>query len=432
MRAYRILQCVALIIHLLIAGTAWGIDEIDQPPINYSSSIPNNRVSKLQERLDNGELRLAYDKEKGYLSDLLAALEVPIESQTLVFSKTSLQRERISPRKPRAIYFSDDVYVGFCQRGEVLEIAAADPELGAVFYTLEQKPAETPRLLRQTDNCLICHSSSRTEGLPGYVVRSLYIGRSGQPILSAGGFAVDQTTPLEQRWGGWYVTGQHGSQTHMGNLVITGAGDPRKADNSQGQNVTNLGDRFDADQYLSPHSDIVALMVLEHQTLVQNRLAKANFETRRALYYEKGINEAFGEPDDNRLESTTRRIQAAGDSLVEAMLLVDEAKLTGPISGTSGYAEKFSQPGPRDVRGRSLRDLDLERRLFKYPCSCLIYSAAFDGLPQAMRDYVWQRLWNVLSKGEDASRFAHLSSEDRQAIVEILRETKADLPQYWK
>jgi hypothetical protein len=386
----------------------------------------------LQERLDSGELRLAFDEDKGYLSDLLRALEVPIESQTLVFSKTSLQRQRISPRKPRAIYFSDDAYVGFCQQGEVLEIAAADPQLGAVFYTLDQKQAESPRLVRQTDNCLICHSSSRTEGLPGYVVRSLYVGRSGQPILSAGGYAVDQTTPLEQRWGGWYVTGQHGSQTHMGNLVIRGAGDPRKADNSQGQNVTDLGDRFDVDQYLSPYSDIVALMVLEHQMLVHNRLAKANFETRRALYYEKGMNEAFGEPKDNRLESTTRRIQSAGDALVEAMLMVDEAKLSAPIIGTSEYADKFSQAGPRDDRGRSLRELDLQRRLFKYPCSYLIYSEAFDGLPQEMRDYVWQRLWNVLTKEEDAAKFAHLSSEDRQAIIEILRETEPELPEYWK
>ena len=432
MHASRILQCAAPVIYLLIACTAWAIDEIDQPPIQYGTSKPDNRVSRLQKRLDSGELRLAFDKDKGYLSDLLRALDVPIQSQMLVFSKTSMQRQRISPRKPRAIYFSDDVYVGFCQQGEVLEIAAADPQLGAVFYTLDQKQAESPRLLRQTDNCLICHSSSRTEGLPGYVVRSLYVGRSGQPILSAGGYAVDQTTPLEQRWGGWYVTGQHGSQTHMGNLVIPGAGDPRKVDNSQGQNVTDLGDHFDVDQYLSPHSDIVALMVLEHQTLVHNRLAKANFETRRALYYEKGMNEAFGETEDNRLESTTRRIQAAGDALVEAILMVDEAKLSAPIIGTSEYAEKFSQAGPRDARGRSLRELDLQRRLFKYPCSYLIYSEVFDGLPQEMHDYVWQRLWNVLSKGEDAAKFAHLSSEDRQAIVEILRETKPELPEYWK
>jgi hypothetical protein len=161
-------------------------------------------------------------------------------------------------------------------------------------------------------------------------------------------------------------------------------------------------------------------------------LAKANFETRRALFYEADINRALGEPEGTRLESTTRRIEGAGDDLVEALLLVDEAALNAPVSGTSGYADKFMAAGPRDARGRSLRDLDLQRRLFKYPCSYLIYSGAFDGLPQEMRDYVWQRLWNVLSKGQEPERFAHLSSEDRRAIVEILRDTKPGLPEYWQ
>lgn len=218
----------------------------------------------------------------------------------------------------------------------------------------------------------------------------------------------------------------------MGNLVVHDTKAPREADNMQGQNVIELGDRLDVEKYLSPHSDIVALMVLEHQTLVHNRLTKANFETRRALYSEADMNRSFGEPEGKRWESTTRRIQTAGDSLVDALLLVDESELSEPIKGTSGFAEKFSEAGPHDTRGRSLRELNLQRRLFKYPCSYLIYSQAFDGLPQEMRDYVWQRLWNVLSKGENPDRFNHLSSEDRQAIVEILRDTKQGLPEYWK
>jgi hypothetical protein len=415
-----------------LASSTQAADEFEQPPIEYSRSAPENCVSNLQARIDNGDLRLAFDNERGFLPDLLKALGVPIESQALVFSKTSLQRHRISPKRPRAIYFSDDVYVGFCQRGEVLEITAVDPRLGAVFYTLDQTQADAPRLVRQTDNCLICHSSSRTEGVPGFVVRSLFVGASGQPILSAGSYTVDHSTPLAQRWGGWYVTGKHGAQTHLGNLIVDSKGDPREIDNAQGQNVTELGDRLSLGKYLSPHSDIVALMVLEHQTLVHNRLAKANFETRRALYYEADFNRALGEPEGTRLESTTRRIQEAGNDLVEALLLVDEANLTAPISGTSGYAESFSKAGPRDGRGRSLRDLDLQRRLFKYPCSYLVYSQAFDGLPQEMREYAWQRLWDVLSAGHDSQTFTHLSSEDRQAIVEILRDTHPSLPEYWR
>ncbi len=406
-------------------------DQIEQPPIQYSQSTPDNCVSKLGARLAAGELRLEYDQRVGYLAALLAALDVPVESQMLVFSKTSLQRHRISPRTPRAIYFNDDVYVGYCKSGDVLEISAVDPQLGAVFYTLDQKDEKHVRLSRQTDNCLLCHSSSRTEGVPGHLVRSMFVDSSGQPIFSAGSYSVDHTTPLERRWGGWYVTGTHGQQRHLGNLIVRGRDVAEDVDNTLGQNVTQLSDRLSLDAYFAPHSDIVALMVLEHQTLVHNRITKANYAARQALAYEQEMNRALSEPEGHRFESTNRRIQSAGDDLVEALLLVDEAKLTAPIRGTSGYAEKFSGLGPFDSQGHCLRELDLQQRLFKYPCSYLIYSQAFDELPSKMRDYVWKRLWDVLVQQVDDKRFAHLSKQDRRAIADILRATKVDLPKYW-
>lgn len=417
----------------LSSGPARGqmADDIDRPPIRYSESTPDNRVARLQERLATGEAALAYDEKLGYLAALLEALEVPLESQMLVFSKTSLQRDRISPRTPRAIYFSDDVYIGYCRAGDVLEVSAVDPRLGAVFYTLDQKDRERARLLRQTDNCLVCHSSSRTAGVPGHVVRSLFADASGQPILSAGSHAVDHTTPLDRRWGGWYVTGTHGAQTHLGNLVTPGDRVIEPVDNARGQNVVSLQDRLAVEKYLTPHSDIVALMVLEHQTLVHNLLTKANYATRQALAYEADMNRSLGEPKGTRLESTTHRIASAGDDLVDAMLLVGEAKLTAPIEGTSGYAARFACLGPRDGEGRSLRDLDLTTRLFKHPCSYLIYSESFDALPDEMRAYVWKRLWDVLAGPSTDKRYAHLAATDRRAIIEILRSTKSGLPDYW-
>jgi hypothetical protein len=416
----------------LIAAVCQADDDFERPPISYSDSTPANRVSRLQQQLVAGELKLQYADHLGYLPALLEALQVPVESQTLVFSKTSMQRQRISPRTPRAIYFGDDVYVGFCQSGTVLEISAADPELGAVFYTLDQQKGNVPRLTRQTESCLTCHASSRTENIPGHVVRSLFTDRSGEPILSAGSFNVDHRTPLAQRWGGWYVTGSHGPQQHLGNLVVEGRDVRQPVENAQGQNVMELSDRFSRDVYLSPHSDIVALMVLEHQTLVHNRITKANFETRAALYYQIEMNRALGKPDNEPLESVDRRIQSAGDKLVDALLFVDEPALTAPIKGTSGFAESFGKHGPADSQGRSLRQLDLERRLLKYPCSYLIYSDSFDSLPDEVRTYVWQRLHKILS-GEDRSKpFAHLSMDDRQSISGILRETKSNLPADWK
>lgn len=431
MKILPILRNTLVVIPVLLVSRSWAGDEFEGKPIEYSRSTPQNCISRLQERLDRGEANLAYEERNGYLSAVLKALNVPVESQTLVFSKTSLQIRRISPETPRALYFNDDVYVGCCQSGDVLEISAVDPQLGTVFYTLDQQPSEKPRFERRVDNCLICHSSSRTEGVPGHLVRSLYVDPEGHPIFSGGSRVVDHTTPLDQRWGGWYVTGKHGSQAHLGNLVIHGRDVPRQLDNSQGQNVEQLRDRLDVERYLSPHSDIVALMVLEHQTLVHNRLTKANFTARQALDYEQAMNQALGYPPEKRLDSTLRRIQNAGNELVEALLLVGEARLTAPISGTSGFAETFARSGVRDSQGRSLRDLDLSGRLFKYPCSYLIYSKSFDELPREMRDYVWQRLGKILSGEDKSEKFSHLSESDRQAIAEILRDTKPELAGSW-
>ena len=408
------------------------VDEFDKPPINYREATPDNSVSRLQQQLDAGQKTFEFEAEFGYLKSLLDALDVPIESQMLVFSKTSLQQRRISPKTPRAIYFSDDVYVGYCQSGDVLELSAVDAQLGAVFYTLDQEQTAKPQLERSNDNCMVCHSSSRTGGVPGHVIRSLYVDAGGQPIYSAGSRMVDHTTPIKDRWGGWYVTGQHGEQTHVGNLIVRSKRVTEPVANEDGQNVVDLTDHFNVDRYVSPHSDIVALMMMEHQALVHNCITKANFATRQAFYHEKTMNEVLGYGEHNRLDSTTRRIANAAEDLVEALLLQDEAPIIAPISGTSGYAKVFAATGPRDSKGRSLRDLDFTQRMFKYPCSYLIYSEAFDGLPQEARDQVWQQLWDVLSGTDQSEEFAHLTVEDRRAITEIIRETKAGLPDYWK
>ena len=394
-------------------------EDYQRPPINYSQAAPNNRVSALQEKMDAGQFELTYRGQQGYLSDVLRGLEAPVESQSLVFSRTSLQLRRISPRTPRAIYFNDDVYVGYCQGGEVLEIAAADPQLGAVFYTVTQDETERPRFQRRVENCLVCHSSTRTESVPGHLIRSLYVDSGGTPIQSSGARIVDHTTPLEERWGGWYVTGTHGAQKHLGNLTIEGRSVPQPVDNSAGQNLLSLDERFLVDRYLTGHSDIVALMVLEHQALAHNRLTRVSYVTRQALAYEKSINKMLGKPPGARLESTTRRIRSATDDLVESLLFVGEAKLTASIAGTSGFAEVFSQAGPRDAAGRSLRDLDLQTRLLRHPCSYLVYSDAFLGLPAEAKTPIWEKMWDVLSGADTSDDYAHLSEKDRRAIVEI-------------
>jgi len=433
-RATRRALAVALLVGFLGTGArpASGADDFQRPPIDYATAPASNAVSRLQERLDAGQAHLVYEKHFGYLRSVLRELRVPESSQMLVFSKTSLQRQRIAPQTPRSLYFNDDVYVGFCQGGEVMEVSAVDPQLGTMFYTVEQERGSKPHLQRQGDNCLICHGSSQTHGIPGHLVRSVFADGQGYPILASGTYRIDHTSPLQHRWGGWYVTGTHGDQTHLGNLIVRGKQVREPVDNPAGMNVTDLGDRIDCSAYLTPYSDIVALMVLEHQTEAHNLLTQASMQTRQALYQEAALNKELGQPANQRWDSTTRRIKSVGEPLVQYLLFSGEAELTTRVRGTSAFAAEFASQGPRDRQGRSLRDFDLEHRLFKYPCSYLIYSASFDALPAAVRDYVLQRLWGVLN-GRDADKeFAHLKPEDRQTILEILVATKPNLPDYWR
>jgi hypothetical protein len=413
------------------SATASGQD-IERDPINYSAATPRNAVTRLHERLTSGKVKLDFEEDHGYLRSLLRALDVPESSQVLVFSKTSLQRERISPKTPRAIYFNDDVMIGFCLRGRVIEISAADESVGTAFYTLDQVREEDPAPLRQTESCLVCHSSSASQGIPGHLVRSLFVDRQGQPLLASGSFRTDHSSPLAERWGGWYVTGTSGRQKHMGNMICQRTRGREEPDNSDGVNVIDLKDRFTIASYLTPHSDIVALMVLEHQVGMLNRLARAGIETRMALHYEREMNRALGRSADERSEGARSRIRSVGEAVAQYMLFREETTLADRIEGTSSFVSEFATRGPRDSKGRSLRDFDLKTRLFRHPCSYLIHSRAFDSLPGEVKDYIYQRLWEILDGRATGKDDPHLALQDREAILDILRETKPDLPDYWK
>ncbi len=429
-RQWRRLLTTSVMI-MAVAGSVTAQD-FEHEPINYATATPNNPVTQLQARLNSGAAELKYDPQVGYLKSVLEQLQVPVSSQTLVFSKTSLQRHKITPRTPRAIYFNDDMYVGYCQNGDVVELSAVDPQLGAVFYTMDQEETLKPRFERQVDNCLLCHGSSHTRGVPGHFIRSVYVDSVGFPVLAMGTHRIDHSSPLTKRWGGWYVTGTHGDQEHLGNLIVSGKQEREPVNNAAGQNVIDLNSRFKTSAYLSPHSDLIALMVLEHQTEAHNLLTRASFQTREALHSEERLNKELGEPEGHRWESTTTRIKSSCEALVKYLLFSDEAPLTERLQGTSTFADDFSERGLRDAQGRSLRDFDLGQRLFKYPCSYLIYSAAFDELPNEAKTLVYRRLWDVLSGADQTKPFAHLSAADRTAIREILLATKPGLPDYWK
>ena len=427
----RKVRAAFLVASITFTLPAPALDRYLEEPILYETTSDDNPVSKLRDRIESGEQSLVRDPQWGYLKSVLDALAIPVESQVLVFSKTSLQQQHISPSNPRAIYFNDDVYVGVVPGGDVLEISVADPELGAAFYSLSQR-GDVPTIQRQHDSCLQCHASSLTYGTPGHLIRSLYVDARGFPILKAGSKVTTHESPFAERWGGWYVTGTHGAARHMGNTLAVESAQGADLDMEAGANLTDLPPAVPRENYLTPHSDLVALMVLEHQTVMHNLITNADFETRSALHDQSVMDTLLERPAGVLSELTQRRIANAGGKLLDYLLFAGEPALEAPIAGTSGFAENFAKAGPFDPQCRSLRDLDLGHRLFKYPCSYLIYSPQFDGLPVPIKEWIYQNLWEILQGNPPKDKDYRLTPEQRIAIREILRDTKKDLPEYWR
>ena len=417
------------------AASLQGSPRFRPVPSRPDTTVTSDPIARLQARIDAGDVELAHDSTLGYLPSVLRALGIPVSSQGLVFSRTSLQTDKITPWSPRALYFNDDVYVGYVRDGLILEIAAVDKNVGAVFYTLSQERSGKPKFAREGGTCLMCHQSRATGGVPGLMVRSTIADRNGYPITGAHEGTTTDDTPIRQRYGGWYVTGTHGTAGHSGNVfspllsheVSDKAGYRRQIDLTTESARTDLAGKFDATTYLSAHSDIVALMVLVHQTTVHNLIAAVNDAAGDALTTAAyGASAAPAGATTAAAPELTVRLKTAIEELVRGMLFVKEAKLEGPVRGTTSFAKEFSSLGPRDQKGRSLRDFDLEQRLFRYPLSFLIYSESFDAIPDVAKQEVYRRLHAVLS-GEDKSPvFATLQAADRKAIMEILTTTKPD------
>ena len=423
---YRLLV-LSLLFGWQAAAEAQGLFNFERKPIDYHNQVAKNPVSQLQEKILSGKVQLEYQGPRGYLDSFLKQLNVSKTTQALVFSKSSLQLHRIAPPRPRAIYFNDSVYVGWVQGGDVLEIIASDPSLGTVFYTLRQQDVPFPRFTRDRGQCLQCHANRRTKQVPGPVVRSLFTEPNGQPAFNLGTFVSDHSSPFSKRWGGYYVTGTHGTMLHMGNMVVDRNTPPGEFDYQPGANVTDLSSLVNTRPYLTRHSDIVALMILEHQSQMQNLITQAHFEEIRGKYYDAALNRDEGFQSD----FTKRRISRASEELLKYMLFVDEHPLSSPVKGTSGFSEEFSARGPHDQLGRGLYQLDLQTRLFKYPMSYMIYTDVFKHLPPLTVAHLSRRLKEVLTAESPDDDFSHLDLETRKALLEIVKETCPLLSSNW-
>jgi hypothetical protein len=369
---------------------------MNHPAIKYSTSDSNTVVDALNRKLADGSATLEFDGKTGYLKSVLDLLKIPVESQVLVYTQTSQQSSHITMTNPRAIYFNDEVSVGYIRGAGLLEIVAQDAALGSIFYVVHQDPGAAKRFGRESQ-CLRCHLSWDTLGVPGLSVLSTMPRKSERDY--ANGFFVDHYRQIQERWGGWYVTGTRVPARHMGNLPLIVA----KPIDVPPPARASLAGQFDLSGYLTPYSDIVALMVLDHQAHFSNLVTRATWEAR------------LGQE---------MRIAEAAQTIADYLLFVDEAAITdGPIVGSSGFAEKFVAAGKKDGQGRSLRELDLKTRLQKYPLSFMIYSPQFQALPEAAKNLVMGRVNDVLAGKIAGAKYAHLTPEIRTAIREILKET---------
>jgi hypothetical protein len=404
------------------AGFADVLDE--HPAIQYAQRPTRDRVSLLSQAIAQGSVSLPFDAAGGgYLRALLTQLGISAESQILVFSKTGIQSAATSPQNPRALYFDDSVVVGYIAGARYLEVAAHDPEQGVVFYTIDQKIKTRPTIERNAA-CLTCHVSSITLEVPGLITRSNFMSADGSVIPQLGFHTVDHRTPLPQRWGGWYVTGNYvsppyGGIGHMGNVTTTIHPISGPVSTSNEIFIDWINSSPERRGYPSADSDIAALMVFDHQVRAVNLLTRLNWASRVAA--------SAGAP--NFAAGALRELV---DELTDYLLFVDEISPPARLTPRPGFARDFMAAAPMDHHGRSLRQLDLENRLVRYPCSYMVYSRAFDNLPVPARNAVYQRMWTILSGADTSRKYAHLSAADRRAVVEILSDTKKDLPESFR
>jgi hypothetical protein len=414
-------------------NTSLAEDAYDAAPHFYSTAAADDPVAALAAALEQGRTTVPDDAtDRELTAALLNRLGISPHSQVLVFSKTSLQRDKITPANPRALYFNDETYVGWVPGGMV-EFTGLHPQLGAYFYGMDPESMARPRRLVRHANCLDCHAGGMTGHWPGLMVRSVHTDARGFPLLQAGSKLVDHTTSLDDRWGGWYVTGAHGAARHLGNSIAVEKGESVSLDREAGANrrtLEGLGITRPS-EYLGQGSDLVALMVLEHQVMMQNTLTAASYEVRSAIRRMNLLQKELEQPVTETLEGSAKVVAAShAEKVLKCLLFAGEAGLPeGGVEGGAEFREAFLANRQKSAGGKSLKDFQLLNRLFKYRCSYQIYSRQWLGLPHQLREVLWQRLKEILLAKPDSlvRGYEYLGEAERQDIWQILQETHPDL-----
>ncbi|MBP7948117.1 MAG: hypothetical protein KA004_00585 [Verrucomicrobiales bacterium] len=432
-RCFR-LAIPAFSLTMLLCGGAPAQDNIyEGAPHNYFKAPLDDPATQLLNDLKAKKKVLDRSSDKASIKSMLKLLNVPEASQVLVFSKTSFQRDKISPWNGRGVYFNEDNYVGWVPGG-LIELVSMDSKLGPIFYGVDQNWKEDLPIFDRSEDCLSCHGGGMTNNLPGIMVRSVYTDAKGFPLLQAGTTLVDHSTPIKDRWGGWFVTGLHGADRHMGNVLAEEKGGEVALDREKGANLKSIDDLLPQDRYPARGSDIVALMVLEHQIMAHTKLTEASYHVRSAIARMQALQKDFGEPVTDVLSGSALSVaQSHADKVLKCLLFVEEAPLPeGGIEGDAPFQEAFRENRRKTAEGKSLKDFQLLTRIFKYRCSYMIYSRSFDGLPAQLKELVYRRLFDILTGEKPVQGYEHLAASEKRDIFDILRETKPELPDYWR
>ena len=408
MRRVSLLRIISLI------GTACAAEwepDLDSEPHRYFQRTAVDRFSRRIPELAEGRLPLDRSSERAFLKSLLRALDIPESSQLLVFSNTSLQLSLINPNNPRALYFSDNLYLGYVPGGKI-EVATIDAELGAVFYIFDIPRSDSRVVVERARRCMNCHANEDTLKVPGLSVKSVAPGPGGGSLDTFHPGQSGHTQPLAERFGGWYVTGTGGFDGHWGNRM------GRLYQGELSATPLEPGTRFSFERYPVATSDLLAHLLHEHQVGGVNRLIRAQYRFRE-LHHRNGGSVPQALPPDLETELA---------DLLGYLLFAQEAPIPASgIPGNPAFREGFAR-NRKVVDGHSLKDLDLQTRLLRFRCSYLIHTPFFEGLDADLRRRILRDLDHALSPEKRNAASRHLSDSEAAVIRTILRATVPGFP----
>ena len=366
---------------------------------------PTDDCTRLIERVASKQVKLDNTNLRSLTQSVLKELGIPLSSQLLVFSGSASQGTKVNPRNPRALYFNDECYVGIVPGG-LLEMIGVDANAGSQLYTFKNVGRNTPPTATGDDTCLRCHGGLISGYAPGFFIRFTFPEMNGK-MTSARNITPGHQRPLDERFGGWFVTSSNGQSFPAAGQIM-----------QNGLAVhTQIGEHYDPAIHLAGSSDILAHLLHEHQIGFHNRLIKVLISARDN-----------GQVEGERIVTSH---EEDIDELVRYMLFQNEAKLPKQgIVGDAQYVEDFRRNRRPSRTGASLKDLELTTRLLKFRCSYMIYTRPWREMPFEIKAELLTRLHRALQNTNDALS-QHLPEFERLQILHILRDTVPELPDDW-